>query len=149
MSRERMNSQANPAPTCDEIIAEARKWDGVRWRHQGRTRLQGIDCVGLIVLVAQALGISDWDITTYGRRSMDHGLKKHFYHHMEVIKNLSDAGPGDVVLMKELAFPTHVGILGHGTLIHAYLPRKKVVEEPYSADWVAKTTDAFKFEVKP
>ena len=37
------------------IVAAARTWLGVPWRHQGRTR-QGVDCAGLVVLVGRGLG---------------------------------------------------------------------------------------------
>jgi cell wall-associated NlpC family hydrolase len=42
------------------IIAAARSWLGVPWRHQGRTR-QGVDCAGLVVLVGRGLGLDDYD----------------------------------------------------------------------------------------
>ena len=32
--------------TREMVVAEARTWIGVKWRHQGRTR-EGVDCIGL------------------------------------------------------------------------------------------------------
>jgi cell wall-associated NlpC family hydrolase len=43
--------------TRAEIIAEARTWLKTPWRHQGRLKGIGCDCVGHIVCVPRALGI--------------------------------------------------------------------------------------------
>ena len=56
----------------EEIVAEARKWIGTPFRHQGRIRGRGVDCVGLPLCVMRDLGIADWteDFRVYPRRPM-------------------------------------------------------------------------------
>ena len=82
--------------TPDMIVAEARTWLGVLWRHQGRTRA-GIDCVGLLVCVARALGLSDYDSTGYGRHAQGQSFVRHFQANMDGIA-LAAARPGDVLV---------------------------------------------------
>ena len=43
----------------EAIVAEARTWLGVPWRHQGWRRTTGCDCVGLVRGVGHALGLID------------------------------------------------------------------------------------------
>lgn len=53
--------------TRDELFVDhARKYLGVPWRHQGRSR-GGLDCVGLVVLAARDCGLDAPLAATYGR----------------------------------------------------------------------------------
>jgi cell wall-associated NlpC family hydrolase len=123
----------------EDVIAEARKWIGTRWRHQGRSQM-GVDCAGLVVLVGQTLGLPATDMLGY-RRSPDGVL---FRQHI-VSQTTFEAQPraGSIGLFREARFPTHTGIFatdedGHLTLIHAYLPHGKVVEERFIHEWPEK-----------
>ncbi len=49
------------------MVAAARRWLGVPFRHQGRSRL-GVDCVGLVVRALEEAGLPVADDTAYGRR---------------------------------------------------------------------------------
>ena len=43
----------------ERVVAEARTYmlgKGTRWRHQGRTKYVGVDCLGLIGMAALAVG---------------------------------------------------------------------------------------------
>jgi len=42
--------------TGSDVVAQARKYMGVRWAHQGRSPA-GMDCAGLVIRVAQDLGL--------------------------------------------------------------------------------------------
>ena len=86
-----MHADRSPSATAsaigdlaDAIVAEARTWLGVPWRHQGRSRA-GVDCAGLVVLVARALELADHDSTAYGRRAQGQGFVEHFRGHMDGI----------------------------------------------------------------
>lgn len=133
--------------TADAIIAEARGWLGIPWRHQGRTRA-GIDCVGLVVCVAHALDLSDYDATGYGRRAQGQGFVAHFRDNMDAVA-IPDARPGDVLVFSDHAYPCHCGFLterlGHPHLLHAHATRRKVIEEPYAGEWPARVRFAFRF----
>jgi hypothetical protein len=122
-----------------DVIAEARKWLDTRWVHQGRSSM-GVDCAGMVVLVGQALGLPSEDMLGY-RRSPDGVL---FRQH--IVKQTTfepQPRPGSIGLFRESKFPTHTGIFGlspegHLTLIHAYMPHGKVVEEPFIFEWPEK-----------
>lgn len=48
-------------PIRQTIIAEARSWIGTPFRHQGRRKGQGVDCLGLLAGVAAALALKGRD----------------------------------------------------------------------------------------
>ena len=133
--------------TRDAVVAEARSWLAVPWRHQGRSR-RGIDCAGLVVLVARQLGLADHDLAGYGRHSSGLALVDAFRAAMNTIP-LPKAGPGDVLLLADAAYPCHCGILtelrGMPHLLHAHALRRQVIEEPYVDEWPAKARLALRF----
>lgn len=113
----------------------ARGWIGTRWVHQGRTHA-GVDCVGLVIVAARDLGIELPDIAGY-RRTPD---PKKF---VNFILEHSDPQPkpvvGSVGIFRDGNQPCHLAIFAekHGQLsmIHAYAPRKVVMEEPFTHTW--------------
>lgn len=133
--------------TRAQIVAEARTWGGVPWRHMGRNRA-GVDCCGLVAKVAHELGLSDYDFVGYTRHSFDHTFFHHFSERMRQ-KPIPEARPGDVVVFLDHTYPCHVGIVaernGRPSLIHAYAGRRKVVEEEFTEVWQKKVAGVFEF----
>ena len=130
------------------IIDLARAWKETPWRHQGRSP-QGIDCAGLIVVVAHAFGISpDFDATNYPRRPDRRSLEQFFDDHL-IRKPSSDPQPGDVGMFRDLVRPVHCGIFsevsGSLYLIHATAERRKTIEEPYAHEWPGRLIRAYEF----
>ena len=82
--------------SADRLVAQARSYLGVPWRHQGRTRA-GIDCAGLVVLVARDLGLTDYDSTAYGRRAQGQGFVEHFRSQMDGVA-VTEARGSDVLV---------------------------------------------------
>lgn len=118
------------------IVHAARGWLGVPWRHLGRS-LQGVDCIGLVVLAHRAAGHDVPDPAPYQREPLG----------ARVIAGIEAAGgrrvprprAGDVLVFKlDGVNGGHLGIAaemnGVPTVIHAYAPRRRVVEEPLSHD---------------
>ncbi|MFO1152742.1 MAG: NlpC/P60 family protein [Rhodospirillales bacterium] len=135
-------------PTRDTIVAAAREYLGVPWRHQGRSRA-GLDCVGLLVMVARDLGLSDYDHRAYARTpATAHGFVRHFADNMPQV-DLAGARPGEVVVLADPVYPCHCGILserfGVRYLIHASARYRKVAESPYADEWQTKARFAFAF----
>ena len=118
--------------TREQVVAEARKWLDVPWRHQGRNA-HGVDCVGLVVMVCSALGLSTYDDTGYGRDPDPHRFLPHFQRGGGVRIDPKTMRPGERVVGRQSAFPCHSGIVSekHGVpyVIHAHMARRKVVEE--------------------
>jgi len=133
----------------NDIICEARKWLGVKWRHQGRTKL-GIDCAGLVILVGKSLGLSDYDSTNYQRRTTGTKFLNHFKPYMNQ-KHILSASTGDVLLFRDTQYPCHVAIVseinGNQTIIHAHALLKKVLEERLDqADWLERRVACFEYK---
>lgn len=120
-------------PTAQDMVEEARKWVGTPWRHQGRTRV-GVDCVGLLVVCARAIGLEVEDRTDYGQSPTNDSLLRHLSSYLTKAHN-NQILPGRIGLFTENRFPCHVGIFsdvdGAPHLIHAFARRRMVVEEPF------------------
>ncbi len=144
-------------PTRADVIASARGWLDVPFRHQGRTR-NGIDCVGVCIVTGKELGFVpvDYDNKNYPRRSPSgQDFLKYFRScGFLVEKSNADKTPGDIVCLKEPFFPCHCGILGWKdgvlSLIHGYDPYKKVVEDYFDqGGWEEKLVATFEFKGIP
>ncbi|WP_421885139.1 NlpC/P60 family protein [Methylibium sp.] len=121
-----------------DIVAEARTWIGTPWRHQRCVKAVGVDCGQLIAGVLRELGVRDVVITGYARIP-DGSLRGICEQHMKAVP-VSQAQPGDAVLMRFDTEPQHLGILGdypHGglSLIHSTLKNRKVVEHRLDDRW--------------
>jgi len=130
------------------IVAEARRWIGTPFRHQGRG-VNGLDCAGLLVVVATALGIPVVDDLTYRRIPDTARLKAVLLANLKP-KPLDHRALGDVLLFKDPVRQGHAYHLGIETdlgFIHAYgrADVKKVVEMPLSLDWQAAIVGVFEY----
>lgn len=122
-------------PNTDDVIAEARKWIGTRWVHQGRNEF-GIDCAGLLVKVHEGLSLPVIDETNYRRTPTATRFLEHIRSQTDLV---AVPEPGAIAVFRELSFPCHTGFFaiqnGVLTIIHSYIVAKKVVEEPFAHDW--------------
>lgn len=118
-----------------QVVAEARKYLGTPWRHQGRSA-EGIDCAGLIIRVANDLGIFSFDTLDYLPQATDESMMRLCSEHLEK----GSMEPGCIPVMR-FGNNRHIGIFGESpnglTIIHAYsrYPRK-VVEHLFSMGWL-------------
>lgn len=159
MSRAPTNSCASLTPSSAElrerIVAEARSWEGVRWRHQGRSR-RGIDCGGLILQVGWSLGLipTDEDHRGYSRQPDGHSLAEVMGRLLERRPG-AELIPGNIILLRDVVegWPTHMGILaarpgGGLNLIHSYvqLPIQRVTENRLSDAWRAKIVGTYSYQ---
>lgn len=120
--------------TRADIVAEARSYLGVPWRHQGRSRENGIDCAGLAVLIANKFELADdraYNHVDYPRRP--DGTFVSYFRHYAKAKNPADAKDGDMLIFSEGRHPCHVGVRstyhGHPGVIHAHAGMRQVVEQ--------------------
>jgi hypothetical protein len=119
--------------TRQEIMDCARSFLGVRFRYHGRTREQGVDCVGLLVAVATELNIPMVHHADYGR-GIEISVKLN-----EAVTLNSDPAPikplkgGQIVKLRQTVAALHTGILCFSemgrTIIHASIESGKVIED--------------------
>jgi cell wall-associated NlpC family hydrolase len=136
-------------PTKTDVYTRAREYVDTPFRHQGRTPSRALDCVGVCACTGKSLGLSIEDTTDY-RRSPDWTrFKAEFLKNGTMVGNrLEDAVPGTIVLLREGRWQTHCAVVGElngeKTIIHAYEPRGKVVEERFDVPyWAGRIVAVF------
>lgn len=122
-------------PTREEIVAEARKWIGVKFKRGGRDKM-GLDCVGLLTVVGRGFGYVIEDVTSYDFEPKPNLFLDTIRRQTEDVPGwmLKSPLPGQIVLLKQSIYPMHCGIIGRNstgpTVINANLLKRKVVEQP-------------------
>ncbi|HRF74157.1 MAG TPA: NlpC/P60 family protein [Accumulibacter sp.] len=135
--------------TADQIVAAARACLGTPFRHQGRQpgANGGIDCAGLVVHVAGALGCSYLDQEGYGTLPAN-GLLEAALDAQPCLERVFDIDakqPGDVLLMRFTGEPQHLAILAGETLIHAWEAPGLCCEHNIDATWLARIVRVYRF----
>jgi NlpC/P60 family putative phage cell wall peptidase len=133
-----------------DVVTEARTWLGTRFHHQGRLKGVGVDCAGLVVGVAEAMGLQVQDRTDYTRQPDGTMLQETCDAQLIQIA-LEDIRPGDVLLMRFEQEPQHLAFVGDYefgglSLIHAYAQSRKVVETRLDDVWLARVVAAYRFD---
>ena len=131
----------------EDIIVRARSLIGVPWMHQGRNWEQGIDCVGLPILVGESLGL--WtSVTANYPRKPDGTFVDNFRKYLD-IKNPLEHEDGDVLIFSQGGHLCHCGIRStfrdKPGVIHAYAGYRKVVEQTLESAVAALGPPGFVF----
>lgn len=123
-----------PTSQSARVVAIARTWIGTPFRHQGRVKGVGVDCIGLAVGIARELGREVRDELDYGRTPEAARMMRAMSGHLAPVQVPAGARPGDVlepgdvVLFNWRGSPTHIGVFTGGAFVHAYEVEKRVVE---------------------
>jgi len=130
------------------IINEARGWIDTPFVHQGRTKGQAVDCAGLIIGVAEAIGaIGDFEDLANYPRSPDGTMRGVLNKHLDR-KLVMDQKSGDVLFFAFARIPQHLAILTDcNTIIHAYETSGRVVEHIYDDVWRRMVRGVYAFKV--
>jgi hypothetical protein len=135
-------------PSARDVWKAAIAYEGVKWRHQGRRR-DGVDCLGLLVMVAIDLGLDG------AARFLDHQSRS--YGRLPPNRLASElTGAGCVrastpalgligLFAQPGAYPSHVGIFGDGEMIHGLAPAGKVVRHGFTDPWPAQLRSVFAY----
>lgn len=136
--------------TGADVVATARGLIGTRFRHQGRSPA-GVDCVGLAVVIAGVLGIPVIDQSGYSRRPHA-GLLESAIDGQDALVMVNDRQPGDLLLMRFDADPSHVSVFSGWSsiyhadgIIHAWAQARKVCEHILSDDWRRRIVRTYRF----
>lgn len=126
----------------EDIVKAARSFIGVRYLHQGRNVKTGVDCVGLLVLLGEKLGIEDiHDLPNYRRVPPASVLYDYLKRNLREIE-VGKLKVGDFVLMRFAGGlkPRHTAIITNldteliagiqPSMVHANGNAKSVVESP-------------------
>ena len=129
----------------DDLIMLARDWLGTPFHHQGRSRA-GVDCVGVIILPAQLLGLQINDMLGYSHQP--HGILQHEIAKQLVRINICELAVGDVLLM-QWDEPQHVALVTNIaplTVLHAFAQVRKVIEHELDPFMQKRITGVFRFK---
>lgn len=137
------------------MVSAARGWVGTPFHHQGRQKQVGVDCLGLLVGVAEELSLC----ARTGEPLIYHDAR-HYSHTpdgMALVAKLKQLlypissdriMPGDVAVFRLDGSPQHLGVIsdyGEGLgLIHAYAPSRGVVEHALDKWWMARSAGVFR-----
>lgn len=120
--------------TREDVVAQARDWKESPFKHQGRLKGVGVDCLGLVIGVAKhfELVAPDFNVTGYARSPDGVTFLALCDRYMTRIRR-AEMGLGDVVVVVVDQLPQHMGIVGdywHGgySIIHAASRYDRVVE---------------------
>lgn len=129
--------------TPEEFVAGAREWVGTPFKHQGRVKGIGVDCIGVVYCTGRDMGIVDPSVMVpYGRSPDGRLLPAILNANMHRVRKLQ---PGDVLLFKFVKEPQHVGVYTGRNIIHAYSRVGKCVEHIYDARWIKRLVGAYRF----
>ena len=123
-----------------DIVAAARSWIDVPYKHQGRSR-KGLDCVGLLVAVAETLGHPVTAPTAYSDTPKGWQLVKPCDEQLWKPARQNTLLPGDLAVFTgwHPAEPQHFAFIGDhatgATIIHSFSKFKRVMEQPWNRVW--------------
>lgn len=122
----------------DDVISQSRRWLGVKFLHQGRTR-NGADCLGFISAMLDELGSHTFmdNLPAQYARSPQHILMDS----LQCLCRNIPLQPGALILFQwpRVAFPSHAAVYTGENLIHTDASIGKVVEHGYRGPWVTRT----------
>ena len=130
--------------TPDAILAAARSAIGTPFRHQGRRAGQALDCAGLVIHVAAAVGAPYLDFPGYAVRPSD-GLLEAALDVQPSLIRVFEMQPGDILLMRFTGDPQHLAIYAGDTIIHAFAAGRKVCEHLLDDVWRARIVRIYRF----
>lgn len=117
----------------DLAVARARALVGCRFRPQGRSPEQGLDCIGLACAVFRIPAEKvprDYRLRGDQRDRLEREVALHF---RRVPK--AAAKPGDLLVLSVAPNQSHLAVLTDRGFVHADAGLRKVVETPGAPSW--------------
>lgn len=131
--------------TPESIVAAARAHVGTPFRHQGRLPGKALDCAGLVIMTARAIGLNPNDRTGYPRRPFS-GLMESVLDAQPCLRRVErEPQAGDVLLLRFEGDPQHLAICAGETIIHAWAQPGVVAENDFTADWRRRMVRVYEF----
>jgi NlpC/P60 family putative phage cell wall peptidase len=144
----RTSNIERPTSNADLLIAEARSWIGTPFMHAARVKSVGIDCGGLVMASARAVGLRFIDTTNYSTecsRGDSENLVKGILLFCDEIP-ITERQPGDILLFRARSLPLHMAVLVSDTLfVHAYQSAGKACETELGPVWMRLLSGVYRF----
>jgi cell wall-associated NlpC family hydrolase len=131
--------------TKADIVAAAREYLGAPYHHQGRVK-DGLDCLGLLIVVCRDLELPHVDRSDYGRMPEKDRLLSELREHTGREMRPHEAAQGDILVFRYLRRPRHVAIKTDMGMIHSWADAGKVVEHGLDERWMQQCVTAFEFK---
>lgn len=134
--------------TFELIVSAARTCLGTPFRHQGRIAGVGLDCAGVVVEVAKAIGSNPIDVSGYGRVPVNGQLESVLdtQTDLERVLDISTRRAGDILLLRFSGEPQHLAVLtDNNTIVHSYEAVGKCCEHRLSSVWAARIVRVYRF----
>ncbi len=134
--------------TRKNIILVSRTWLGTRYKHQGRLKGIGADCVGFVGGVMQELGYEIKDNYNYTKQPDGLLFQQKMSEHFDFI-DFKDLKEADVLSFAFNSNPQHIAIVTQVNpiyIIHSVITSKKVVEHILDNDWKNRISGCYRFK---
>lgn len=118
----------------DAAAAAARALVGTRFRLHGRSREDGLDCVGMVECALRAAG---W----IGRAPAGYAVRTGGVDHVAArlasagLTRVSDCRPGDILVLTTGPGQLHLAMTTDAGFVHADAGLRRVVERPGDPPW--------------
>lgn len=123
------------------VVNKAKSLIGLPWVHCARSSKDGVDCAGLIVVCAEAIGIEIPHLGDYDRLEPQSSLLGHVLKYCTMV---SDMQPGDLITMSWPSAPSHIVIyIGDDWFVHAIKPTG-VTQQQLIPYWRRRITGVYR-----
>jgi cell wall-associated NlpC family hydrolase len=126
-----------------DLIAAARDYVEARvpFRHQGRSRTAGLDCIGLIVCAARDIGIALPDRHDYARDPRGDELEREMD---ATLIRIAEPEPAAVALIRFRDTKRHVALLTPKRVIHVWDLVGRACEHDYHRWFISRTARLYR-----
>lgn len=128
-----------------QAVAAARKRLGKGFRHQARGP-DAYDCVGIVIAVANELGLSDFNTIAYSRAPDPQEMREALEKNLDYVR-WSEVLPGDVLWFRAPE-PQHLAVvtqLDPMQMVHAFARVNRVVETGVDRFWRGRLVACFRY----
>jgi len=130
-----------------QIVTEARTWLDTPFHHQGRLKGGGVDCAGVPIGVARALGLEWADATGYARVPAKGQFRATLQRCLDPIA-FAEVLPGDLMSFAFRAEEQHIAVVScidPLRIIHAWQAVGKCVENDLDALWQRRLRSCWRY----
>ena len=136
-------------PTIQDFITEVRSWIDTPFKHAGRVKGVGVDCVGILAGAGKTCGIIDYDNVNYSPLSVDSAFLISELSRFADIIPIRDRRPGDILLINVRGNAQHTGVMvTSDTFIHAYQSAGKVCETRLEPHFIRSLVAVFRIKAE-